>query len=293
MLIISYLCAVLMNAAMMKGKSICKVLKTIRKQVADANDIKYEPRECHHQGDCRGTCPACEAEVKYIEQQLDLRKQLGKAVAVVGISAGLAALTGCKNKNAAIINEEDSSLTVGKATIVPSEHIDGDVEYQSPVDTAIIEKDSSKIKKRTAEFAVPEKEDSYVETLGEVCVIEEPGPVITDPVIADAPMAKIGETVDQMPSFPGGENKMLEYLESNLRYPVLAEENGIQGRVVVSFIIEKDGSINDVKVEKHIEKVFDKESVRLVKNMPKWNPGKKDGEPVRVRHSIPIMFRLK
>ena len=86
---------------------------------------------------------------------------------------------------------------------------------------------------------------------------------------------------------------MLEYLESNLRYPVLAEENGIQGRVVVSFIIEKDGSINDVKVEKHIEKVFDKESVRLVKNMPKWNPGKKDGKPVRVRHSIPIMFRLK
>ncbi len=82
---------------MMKGKSICKVLKAIRKQVADANDIKYEPRECHHQGDCRGTCPACEAEVKYIEQQLDLRRQLGKAVAVVGISAGLAALTSCTN----------------------------------------------------------------------------------------------------------------------------------------------------------------------------------------------------
>jgi hypothetical protein len=61
MLYITYLCAVLMNAAMMKGKSICKVLKAIRKQVADANDIKYEPRECHHQGDCRGTCPACEA----------------------------------------------------------------------------------------------------------------------------------------------------------------------------------------------------------------------------------------
>ena len=108
---------------MMRGKSICKVLKTIRKQVADANDIKYEPRECHHQGDCRGTCPACEAEVKYIEQQLDLRRQLGKAVAVVGISAGLAALTSCKGKNAAVVNEEDSSLTVGKATIVPSEHL--------------------------------------------------------------------------------------------------------------------------------------------------------------------------
>ena len=101
---------------MMKGKSICKVLKTIRKQVADANDIKYEPRECHHQGDCRGTCPACEAEVKYIEQQLDLRRQLGKAVAVVGISAGLAALTGCTNnpKNIDKVENESSQLIEGK-----------------------------------------------------------------------------------------------------------------------------------------------------------------------------------
>lgn len=101
---------------MMKGKSICKVLKAIRKQVADANDIKYEPRECHHQGDCRGTCPACEAEVKYIEQQLDLRRQLGKAVAVVGISAGLAALTGCTNnpKNIDKVENESSQLIEGK-----------------------------------------------------------------------------------------------------------------------------------------------------------------------------------
>ena len=67
---------------MARGKSICSVLKTIRKQVADANGIVYEPRECHHQGDCRGTCPACEAEVRYIQQQLDIRRQLGKAVAV-------------------------------------------------------------------------------------------------------------------------------------------------------------------------------------------------------------------
>ena len=82
---------------MTKGKSICNVLKTIRKQVADANEIKYEPRECHHEGECRGTCPACEAEVRYIEQQLNIRRQLGKAVVVMGISAGLAGLTSCTN----------------------------------------------------------------------------------------------------------------------------------------------------------------------------------------------------
>ena len=78
---------------MVKGKATCKTLKTIRKQIAEANDIKYEPHECHYEGPCMGTCPACEAEVRYIEQQLSLRRQLGKAVAIIGLSAGLSALT--------------------------------------------------------------------------------------------------------------------------------------------------------------------------------------------------------
>ena len=80
---------------MTKGKAICKVLKDIRKQIADANEINYEPRECDHQGECCGTCPACESEVRYIEKQLGIRRQLGKAVVVVGLSAGLIATTSC------------------------------------------------------------------------------------------------------------------------------------------------------------------------------------------------------
>ena len=263
-----------MNAAMMKGKSICKVLKTIRKQVADANDIKYEPRECHHQGDCRGTCPACEAEVKYIEQQLDLRRQLGKAVAVVGISAGLAALTSCKSKNAAIINE-DSSLTVGKATIVPSEHIDGDVEYQSPVDTAIIEKDPSKIKKRTAEFAAQEIEDTIN--------------VSYPPVVGDATPTIMGYVVDPVPSFPGGPTKLIEFIKNNLHYP--NEDICAHGRVVVTFYVETDGSITDVEVIRGVDPLLDNEAVRVVKSMPKWIPGTQDGKPVRVKYTIPFTFR--
>lgn len=81
---------------MRQGKEICNTLKTIRKQIADANEIKYEPKECHHEGDCAGSCPACEAEVRYLERELSLRRKLGKAVAVVGLSAGLAGLaTSC------------------------------------------------------------------------------------------------------------------------------------------------------------------------------------------------------
>ena len=86
---------------MKRGKRICKTLKEVRKQVAKANDIAYSPTVCHHEGDCAGTCPACEAEVRYLEQQLQLRRQLGKAVAVVGVSMGLVAMASCESKKAA------------------------------------------------------------------------------------------------------------------------------------------------------------------------------------------------
>ena len=86
---------------MKRGKRICNTLKEVRMKVAKANDIKYSPIECHHEGDCAGTCPACEAEVRYLEQQLQLRRQLGKAVAVVGVSMGLVALASCGSKTTA------------------------------------------------------------------------------------------------------------------------------------------------------------------------------------------------
>ena len=141
---------------MTRGKSICGVLKTIRKQVADANEIKYEPRVCHHKGECRGTCPACEAEVRYIERQLDIRRQLGKAVAIVGISAGLSALSGCSNKAKKVEEQELIPLTVGKVRVEPVERLDGDVEYQSPVDSVIIEERTDTAKVRTAKFTLSE-----------------------------------------------------------------------------------------------------------------------------------------
>ena len=80
---------------MKRGKRICKTLKEVRIQVAKANGINYAPSECHHEGDCAGTCPKCEAEVRWLEQQLQLRRQLGKAVAVVGVSMGVVAMASC------------------------------------------------------------------------------------------------------------------------------------------------------------------------------------------------------
>jgi len=81
---------------MTRGRYVCDTLKAVRKRIADANDIRYEPRECTHEGECQGTCPACEAEVRYLESELDKRSRLGKAVAVAGVAAGMmAGLSGC------------------------------------------------------------------------------------------------------------------------------------------------------------------------------------------------------
>ena len=99
---------------------------------------------------------------------------------------------------------------------------------------------------------------------------------------------KIPEEV--YPKYPGGPEKMFEFIADNLRWP--DDDACIQGRVVVSFIVEKDGSLTDIKVEKSIDPLFDKEAVRVVKTMPKWEPGMWNGKPARVKYCIPISFRL-
>ena len=100
----------------------------------------------------------------------------------------------------------------------------------------------------------------------------------------------IFQVVEDMPTFPGDINK---WLGKNVKYPVIAQENNIQGRVTVQFVIERDGSITDVKVLRGVDPSLDKEAVRVVKSMPKWKPGKQRGKPVRVSYTVPINFQLQ
>lgn len=100
------------------------------------------------------------------------------------------------------------------------------------------------------------------------------------------------DVVEVMPQFPGGQIAMLQYLMKNIKYPEQAMKEGIQGRVAVSFIVEKDGSISDVKPVLSVHPLLNKEAVRVVKSMPKWSPGKHNGKPVRVRFNVPVMFKL-
>ena len=100
------------------------------------------------------------------------------------------------------------------------------------------------------------------------------------------------DRVDEKPTFPGGESAMKSFLRSNIKYPIVAQENGEQGCVFVQFIIEKDGSISDVKISRSDAPSLDEEAMRVIKAMPKWNPGKLNGIPVRVKNEVPVVFRL-
>lgn len=100
------------------------------------------------------------------------------------------------------------------------------------------------------------------------------------------------DRVDEKPTFPGGESAMKSFLRSNIKYPIVAQEDGVQGCVFVQFIIEKDGSISDVKISRSDAPSLDEEAMRVIKAMPKWNPGKLNGIPVRVKNEVPVVFRL-
>ena len=100
------------------------------------------------------------------------------------------------------------------------------------------------------------------------------------------------DVVEQMPEFPGGQEALMQFLRQEVKYPKEAEEKGLQGRVVVRYIIEKDGSISEVEIAKSVNEYLDAEAIRVVNAMPKWKPGKQNGEPVRVKFTLPVTFRL-
>ncbi len=104
--------------------------------------------------------------------------------------------------------------------------------------------------------------------------------------------AQIFTVVESMPGFPGGEAARIKYLNDNIKYPQMARESGIQGRVFVTFVVEKDGHVTDVRVLRGIGGGCDEEAVRVIKNMPRWNAGKQRGKPVRVQFNMPILFKL-
>lgn len=212
-----------------RGRNICDTLKAIRKKIADANGIEYSPEECHFKGECRGTCPKCEQEVKNLEYELRLRQMAGTAIKVAGVAAGIVAMTACSD---------------GKIQRTVS---DNAKQWRAAVIKPTADPDSSKI------FGAAE----------------------------------------EMPSFPGGEKALMQYIKDNTYYPKEMCEGAAQGRVMVGFVINEDGSISDVKVLRSLTPECDEVAVKIVKGMPKWNPGKQNGKAVKTKYTVPVSFRTE
>ena len=104
---------------------------------------------------------------------------------------------------------------------------------------------------------------------------------------------QIFQVVEEMPEFPGGMAECLKFLGKNIKYPTISQENGVQGKVIVQFVVNKDGSIVDPVVMRSVDPYLDKEALRVIKTMPKWKPGKQRGKAVRVKYTVPVTFKLQ
>ena len=132
--------------------------------------------------------------------------------------------------------------------------------------------------------------DRTVEAVrNDIAVAAPPPPPAPKPEVSN----KVFDVVEEMPSFPGGQGALMAFLSSNIKYPVVAQENGVQGRVIVGFVVERDGSITDVKVMRSVDPSLDREAQRVVRAMPRWKPGKQNGSAVRVKYTVPVVFRLQ
>lgn len=136
----------------------------------------------------------------------------------------------------------------------------------------------------TAEIVIDTEDDKDKQV-----VIQAP---VAGPVIEEETEV-VFMVVESMPAFPGGDAALFKYLSDNIKYPVIAQESGIQGRVICQFVVNRDGSIVDIEVVRSVDKSLDAEAVRVISKMPKWTPGKQRGKTVRVKYTLPVNFRLQ
>jgi TonB family protein len=265
---------------MKRGKRICKELKAVRKRIADENGIELHQDECKHTGDCLGTCPKCEAEVRYLEQALTQRVATGRIATVAGLTLSLAACGGTAEPTLSVDTPLDTlptdtacttDTTINTETDIPCPDIPvpGDIVVLGFTDEEVAKQDTNK----------------YELIEGEIGPADE---AIKEEVLDGE--AEIYVFPDEYPSYPGGEEAMYDFINRNLQYPEGA--GCITGTVVIRFVVEKDGSISNVSIAREIGGGCGKEAARVVKMMPKWNPGKKNGKEVRSEFILPVQFQL-
>lgn len=138
---------------------------------------------------------------------------------------------------------------------------------------------------------IPDIDFKGPEELGDRIDIKEFKPIIEEEEKVDE--TEIFVHAEKMPEFPGGTAALFQFLNNNLKYPAPSRDNGTQGRVIVQFVVDKDGSINDLVIVRSVDPYLDKEALRVIKSMPKWNPGMQRNKTVRVKYTLPVTFKLQ
>ncbi len=182
-----------------------------------------------------------------------------------------------EDTSAAVIEEEEIEIITTAETLPPPPPPDVPevIEILNVVEDDI----------ETAEIEINTEDDKNKQV-----VIQAP---VTAAKVEEEDDQVVFVVVESMPSFPGGDAALFKYLNDNIKYPVIAQESGIQGRVICQFVVNRDGSIVDIEVVRSVDKSLDAEAIRVIKNMPKWTPGKQRGKTVRVKYTLPVNFRLQ
>ena len=294
------------------GKNICHTLKTIRKQVAEANGIDYTPAPCRFDGDCSGTCPACEAEVQYIESQLGRLRLAGKAVKVAGLALGLTMVAGCNSSPGTPPSAADKPTAANETSPTsqpcPQPHANAPISatdegakphakhhYVRGNNGRVVKKGAAQADTTAIYMA-----DSSGFALPEVSVTSTPAKKIACYAGGIPYYQRIARNRNHVylnpeisPRYKKGDVAMRQFIENNIRLtPTMSAACG-QFLVKVACVVERNGRLSAMRVIQSVDSLYDAEAIRVLKKMPRWRPARMEGKRVRSLVVIGVPFVLK
>lgn len=309
---------------MYKGKATCKILKEIRKQIAKENDISFVTTECKYQGDCLGTCPACEAEVRYLEEELRKRKQLGHTAIVTGVSLGLAtSFLGCHFDGDS--KEPDTTSPLPEPTEQESTRsVKSTADKESATDTTQKSTQSKKFIQMTTDgmvATISDFEDAFFGDVEEepstqndkslqsdtIDIIYETPDFEPDGTVSSIRLSTLPEIPKDVclqpsvaPQYPQGKDSCKKFIQQHIQISPKLKQNCIGQRIYFIFTIEKNGQVGkvytscaktDIKMQKGWNKRCERAVKKAIRTMPRWIPGKdQDHQSARCIQSGYVFF---
>ena len=258
------------------GKETCRILKELRHKIAEANDIVLETSECRFKGDCTGTCPRCESEVRYLERQLAGRRRAGKAVRLAGLAAGAIIMSGCGN----VSDSKPTETLLGEVvdTIIAEEMCD----------TVVLTKENNV---RNIEN-VSQRNASKGSVKTDTSVADNNDPDFS--LINSIDFGEIEDGHDPVytpPTFPGGEIALEKFISKHIIYPDILKDEAISGSVIVEVTIDVDGKVTEPVVISGLDPVLDRQALKIASLLPDFSPATLDHSRVKSIVKLAIDFK--